>query len=69
MIINLSIIKFIIIGIMGIKKDKFNENDIIDVFHSFSRNFEHSDDFNRNLIKNIKKKGMLNEKWLMLLLI
>ncbi|MBP1865242.1 lysine-N-methylase [Clostridium tetanomorphum] len=68
MIINLSIIRFIIIGIMGIKKEKFNEDDIIDIFHSFSRNFEHSNEFNKKLLKNLKKKGMLNEKWIMLLL-
>lgn len=69
MIINLSLIKFIIIGIMAVKEERFTEEDIIDIVHSFGRNFEHSEGFNKYLINLMKKKGMLNDKWLMLLLI
>lgn len=69
MVINLSVIKFMLIAMMAVKKDDFNEDDIIDIVHSFGRNFEHSEKFNKHLISIMKKKGLLNDKWLMLLLI
>ncbi|WLF68541.1 flagellin lysine-N-methylase [Clostridium septicum] len=52
-----SIARFLLMGQLQKKKENFNDNDIIKVFYSFSREIEHSPVFIANLIAGLKQKG------------
>lgn len=52
-----SIVRFLLLGQLGKKKDEFNDDDIIKVFYSFSRVIEHNPQFMNMLIEGLKQKG------------
>ena len=52
-----SIVRFLLLGQLGKKKDEFNDSDIIKVFYSFSRVIEHNPKFMNMLIEGLKEKG------------
>lgn len=56
-IIQYSIVRFLLIGQLQKKKETFNDNDIIKVFYSFSRVIEHNPMFMNMLIEGLKQKG------------
>ncbi|MDU1313953.1 MAG: flagellin lysine-N-methylase [Clostridium septicum] len=56
-VIQYSIVRFLLMGQIARKKDKFNEKNLIKVFYSFSRVIEHSPIFIEDLILGLKQKG------------
>jgi lysine-N-methylase len=55
-----SLIKMILIGIAGLKKEKFNEADYVQVIYTFSRNIEHNPKFIPDLLTLLEGEDLKN---------
>jgi lysine-N-methylase len=55
-----SLIKMILVGIAGLKKENFSEADYVHVIYTFSRNIEHNPTFMPELMSLLEKDGLRN---------
>jgi lysine-N-methylase len=58
--IRFSMIKMMLIGIAGLKKENFGEADYIRVIYTFSRNIEHNVKFTKDLLDLLEQDGLSN---------
>ena len=55
-----SLVKLILVGIAGLKKEKFSAADYVQVIYTFSRNIEHNPKFMPELLTLLEKEGLKN---------